>query len=112
MTRDLLLVIVHPFTALFMNLDLIKGYLWFLSLINTKSISEDEKVQCDNSICIEEVLHAIKELKLNKSPGVDGLTSEFYKSFSCSFSLKTFFSEYRPWKASTHPHSRLNYLNT
>ncbi len=33
------------------------------SLINTKSISEDEKELCDNSICIEEVLQAIKELK-------------------------------------------------
>ncbi len=36
----------------------------------------------ENSICIEEVLQAIKELKLNKSPCMDGLTSEFYKSFS------------------------------
>ncbi len=63
------------------------------SLINTKSISEDEKELCDNSICIEEVLQAIKELKLNKSPGVDGLTSEFYKSFSkelAPFLLKLF----------------------
>ncbi|KAI2643779.1 putative 149 kDa protein [Labeo rohita] len=65
------------------------------SLINTKSVSEGKKELCDNPICIEEVLHAIKELKLNKSPGVDGLISEFYKSFSeelAPFLLK-FFSQ-------------------
>jgi len=52
------------------------------SLTNSKTINEAQKEHCDSSIHIKEVLQAITELKLNKSPGVDGLTSEFYKAFS------------------------------
>lgn len=62
-------------------------------LTNIKSINEDKKMLCDSPINIEDVLHAIKVLKLNKSPGVDSLTSEFYKSFSeelAPFLLKLF----------------------
>lgn len=63
------------------------------SLTNSKTINEDQKEHCDSSICIKEVLQAITELKLNKSPGIDGLNSEFYKTFSeelAPFLLKLF----------------------
>lgn len=63
------------------------------SLTNSKTINEDQKEHCDSSICIKEVLQAITELKLNKSPGIDGLNSEFYNTFSeelAPFLLKLF----------------------
>lgn len=37
---------------------------------------------CDNPITLNEVKLAIRRLKVNKSPGVDGLTSEFYITFA------------------------------
>lgn len=84
------------------------------SLNKTKSRSEDRKHLCDNSLCIEEVLHAIKELKWNKSlMWMDQLLNSinlFLKNL-LRFS-STFFSEYRLWKASTHPHTRLHDLHT
>ena len=36
---------------------------------------------CDGSVTLEECSEAIKNMKLNKSPGLDGLTVEFYKTF-------------------------------
>ena len=36
---------------------------------------------CDRAITIEEINTGIHNLKINKSPGNDGLTSEFYKHF-------------------------------
>ena len=36
---------------------------------------------CDNDISIKECHDALLTFKNNKSPGNDGLTSEFYKSF-------------------------------
>ncbi len=37
---------------------------------------------CDASITLKEIEEAIISLKANKSPGTDGLSSEFYKLFS------------------------------
>lgn len=44
-------------------------------------ISETEKEGCDQDIRIGEIKEAISELKGNKSPGSDGLPSDFFKSF-------------------------------
>ena len=46
------------------------------------TLSDIESKQCDESIKVEEIIESIKHLKNNKSPGVDGITSEFYKLFS------------------------------
>lgn len=51
-----------------------------LSNIN-KTITKDEKCMCDDNIKDIEIREAIMSLKNNKSPGTDGLTSEFYKTF-------------------------------
>lgn len=48
----------------------------------TKKIDEELKLFCDKDISLEEVKNSIVGLKDNKSPGNDGLTSEFYKIFS------------------------------
>ena len=44
-------------------------------------LSNDQKLICDNDISIKECHDALLTFKFNKSPGNDGLTSEFYKSF-------------------------------
>lgn len=55
---------------------------FFSHLVNSKCISDDQRNLCDDPLTSEEVRLAIKRLKLNKSPGVDGLTSEFYLAFA------------------------------
>ena len=48
-------------------------------------ISHDQKLLCDNDMSIKECHDALLTFKNNKSPGNDGLTSEFYKSFGKQF---------------------------
>lgn len=52
-----------------------------VSEINS-SLSEEEKACCDAPITLSEVQQAINILSLNKSPGQDGITSEFYRKFN------------------------------
>ena len=48
-------------------------------------IDQDLKKELDNPIHVDELDAVVKALKVNKSPGWDGLTSEFYKEFwSCA----------------------------
>uniref|UniRef100_A0A669DIK2 Reverse transcriptase domain-containing protein n=1 Tax=Oreochromis niloticus TaxID=8128 RepID=A0A669DIK2_ORENI len=49
---------------------------------DVRAVKEDQMSFCDRPISISEVLPAIRRLKLNKSPGTDGLTSEFYITFA------------------------------
>ena len=44
-------------------------------------LSKKDKEFCDGVISIKELREAVHNLKLNKSPGSDGLTSDFYKKF-------------------------------
>uniref|UniRef100_W5LWT0 Uncharacterized protein n=1 Tax=Lepisosteus oculatus TaxID=7918 RepID=W5LWT0_LEPOC len=46
-----------------------------------KTIDEGFKAICDKEISIFEIKKVINKLKVNKSPGNDGLTTEFYKTF-------------------------------
>ena len=45
------------------------------------SLSEDDKQKCEGLITQEEVIQAMKNMVNNKSPGSDGLSVEFYKTF-------------------------------
>lgn len=54
---------------------------FFDCLTEANSINKDWKDICDKPIASDEVLFAIHHLKLNKSPGTDTLTSEFYNTF-------------------------------
>ncbi len=53
----------------------------FLNSLSVKMISEVDREHCDRPISPQEVQRAINQLKNNKSPGSDGLSSEFYKFF-------------------------------
>ena len=46
-----------------------------------KTLSEKDKSICDGEITITECADAVNEMKLNKSPGLDGLSVEFYRTF-------------------------------
>lgn len=58
-----------------------------LKQIKTK-VGEDDKKHCEQEIREEEIKRAISELNKGKSPGIDGLGNEFYKTF------KDFFNRY------------------
>ncbi len=61
------------------NPDNIRQYL--NSIQFNKTLSEEKKVVCEGLITKEECFDAVKTLKKNKSPGLDGLPSEFYQTF-------------------------------
>ena len=49
--------------------------------VKEREVNKDDFGRCDGKITIEECTNAINVMKLNKSPGLDGLTLEFYKTF-------------------------------
>ena len=49
--------------------------------IKIPQLEEIEKKLCDEEITMEEVAKSLKELPNNKTPGTDGLTTDFYKFF-------------------------------
>ncbi len=54
----------------------------YLKGINVpRKLSEDEKRECDGRITVNECDIVIQKLKKHKSPGLDGLTAEFYIKF-------------------------------
>jgi len=59
---------------------------FFNTLGGAKTIGEADKKMCDSDVTITDIENAIKKLKVNKSPGVDGLTSEFYRLFHTEIS--------------------------
>jgi hypothetical protein len=44
-------------------------------------LTEDDTHKCEGAFSKEECLKALKNMKNNKTPGLDGFTSEFYKIF-------------------------------
>jgi hypothetical protein len=73
----------------------------FVSLVLNK-LSNNESEKCEGEITIEECTNAIFKMKLNKAPGLDGLSVEFYRKFwnslkklvTCKNSICTFFYSY------------------
>ena len=46
-----------------------------------KTLNMEQKESCDANITEQEIKNTIKLLKINKSPGDDGIVSEFYKEY-------------------------------
>lgn len=65
------------------------------SVASCKTITNLDKEWCEKPIALAEVQNAIKYLKINKSPGNDGLSGEFYKTFAESIApfLQNLFTE-------------------
>ena len=53
----------------------------YLESLEFPTLSEEEAILCEGLITEEECRNAIFSMKNNKSPGSDGLSSEFYKCF-------------------------------
>ena len=66
--------------------DKLKKYIENTKVHNKLSNNESEK--CEGEITIEECTNAIFKMKLNKAPGLDGLSVEFYRKFWNTCSLK------------------------
>ena len=67
------------FTSNSINAEQIKQYLHETHI--EKTLTSNEAKLCDGYIETNECQHVIDTLKLNKSPGLDGLTAEFYQTF-------------------------------
>ena len=53
----------------------------YLANLNFNVLSEDEANVCEGKLTENECWHALKSMNLNKSPGCDGLSVEFYRCF-------------------------------
>ena len=53
----------------------------YLDNLNMKRLSETEAALCEKSLTLDELSESLDEMQLDKSPGNDGLTTEFYKQF-------------------------------
>ena len=53
----------------------------YLKKISPKVLTQAENELIKGHITKEEIRRAIKDLSLNKSPAVDGITAEFYRMF-------------------------------
>ena len=53
----------------------------FVTELNLPTITEEECKECDKPITSKECLTALSQLSNNKSPELDGLSIEFYKTF-------------------------------
>jgi hypothetical protein len=55
--------------------------LFFNELGVNHTLSDEESAVCEGHVTVEECTHVISNMGVNKSPGYDGLTSEFYQCF-------------------------------
>ena len=54
---------------------------WYLDGCDVSVLEEDDALLCEEVLTIDECTQAVQRLQINKTPGSDGLTSEFYKAF-------------------------------
>lgn len=53
---------------------------YFLNNLGIPQLSEEQKLSCEGQITIEECKGILETFENNKSPGNDGIPSEFYKN--------------------------------
>lgn len=73
---------VPTFIKIFIALNIDSAVSFMDPLVDTNPINTADQEFCDRPAALKEIVDSINILKNNKSAGVDGITSEFYKSFS------------------------------
>ena len=53
----------------------------FLNVIDVLKLSEDQVKLCEEDLTKKDLYKSLKSMQNDKSPGNDGLTKEFYKTF-------------------------------
>ena len=53
----------------------------YIKDINAPYLSADEQTICEGRVTLKELYEALSNLPSNKTPGNDGLSSEFYLAF-------------------------------
>ena len=59
----------------------------FLEKYNLPKLNEEESQSLNRQVTPNEIETAIKKLQTHKSPGPDGFTGEFYRSFKGQLTL-------------------------
>ena len=54
---------------------------YFSSLPREHILDNEPQSKCEGLVSYAECLHALNKMKKNKSPGMDGITTEFYQAF-------------------------------
>jgi hypothetical protein len=54
-------------------------------VVTNSKLSDQEKIELDADLHIDEFDEAVKEIKTNTSPGIDGISNRFIKKFWCFF---------------------------
>ena len=80
-TKDILGIVTDFYKDLFTPSPTSKSMQNKLLKNITTSISRDDRINLDSPITLAELDVAVEQLKVDKSPGVDGIPSEFYKEF-------------------------------
>ena len=53
----------------------------YFKQIKSPHLCENEADECEKGLTMEDITKALKGMKINKAPGIDGLTVEFYREF-------------------------------
>ena len=86
-SKDIMTELKSFYQDLYRNKDNNMNAYWnenfqkFTQNLNIPKLSDDQQSYCEGDLTYQECLKALNSFKNNKSPGNDGLTTEFYKTF-------------------------------
>ena len=78
---EILTAEVEYFSKLYSEYDSCVGSTYLDELNFENKLNENQREECDNVITLNECWKVLSSVKTGKSPGPDGLTYEFYKTF-------------------------------
>ena len=78
---DIMTEIKHFYSKLYAKSEVAQNSDINFFPLDLPKLSKDSKESCEGLIVERECLHVLQKMKLNKSPGNDGLTVEFYVTF-------------------------------
>lgn len=78
--------VLHQYYSVLYTADIVlQENIDFVLTFVDKTLTHEQAQMCDAPFTVSEVIAALDSLPINKSPGLDGFTSEFYKCFFTSF---------------------------